>query len=189
VNECPRNGMSRIDRERPRTVKVRGLSLYRSYVAIARPRIGFTVKGRFRGCPSKPLYCPHEDGEYAVVNTTTFLRWFGLSRVAFGLWLTLAPAKPGEIWFGSKEHAAPTTIALRGLGARDVSLGVGLASDPRPQSTWVRVGIFADVVDAISAILMRDRLPERRFLVGVIGGSLYAVIGAIVALRSSYSGR
>jgi hypothetical protein len=152
-------------------------------------RIRVFAKARFRGRWSKPLSRPHEDGEDSDVNTTTFLRWFGLSRVAFGLWLTVAPSKPGEMWFGSREHAAPTTIVLRGLGARDVGLGAGLAGDPRPESTWLRIGIFADVVDAISAILLRDRLPGKRFLVGLIGGGLYAVIGAVVALRSANSGR
>lgn len=114
------------------------------------------------------------------MNKSTVLRGFGLSRVAFGLWLALAPQKPGEMWFGGAEHPASTSALLRSVGGRDVGLGLGLASDPRPGSPWVKVGIIADAVDAVAVVLNRDRLPTKNFMTGLLGALLYTVVAAVV---------
>lgn len=124
-----------------------------------------------------------------MVSSSTFLRWFGLSRVVFGLWLAVAPQKPGELWFGNVEHPASTSALLRSVGARDVGLGSGLAADPHPRSMWLRASILADVVDAVAAVLSRDRVPAKNFLTVLTGASLYAVVGAIVAIRGTTSSR
>lgn len=117
------------------------------------------------------------------MNSSTLLRWFGLSRVAFGLWLVLAPQKPGELWFGSAQRPASTSALLRSMGARDIGLGLGLAADPQPGSAWLRANILADVVDAAAAVAIRDRVPARNFLTGLIGAALYALIGVLLAVR------
>jgi hypothetical protein len=117
------------------------------------------------------------------METPWLLRIFGLSRVAFGAWLALAPSKPGELWFGDAHPGPSTAVLLRSVGGRDVGLGLGLASDPRPSSLWLRVGILADAVDAAAAVLNRDRIPPKNFLTGFLGGLSYAVIGAVIAIR------
>ena len=65
-------------------------------------------------------------------------------------------------------------------------MGIGLASDPKSTSTststLLQVGILADLIDAAAALLIRDRIPEKNFRTGFGGGSLYAVIGAVIAL-------
>jgi len=63
-------------------------------------------------------------------------------------------------------------------------VGIGLASDPKSTSTstLLQVGILADLIDAAAALLIRDRIPEKNFRTGFGGGSLYAVIGAVIAL-------
>lgn len=122
---------------------------------------------------------------WVFVKISTFLRLLGLSRLAFGLWLALAPQKPGELWFGGGAQSASTSALLRSVGARDVGLGLGLVADPRPGSSWLRAGILADVVDAAAAVLIRDRVPARNAMTGLIGAALYAVIGTIVAVRRS----
>jgi hypothetical protein len=119
------------------------------------------------------------------VNSSTFLRWFGLSRVAFGLWLAVAPQKPGELWFGGAEHPASTSALLRSVGGRDIGLGLGLAADPHPASIWLRAGIIADVVDGLGATLIRGRVPTKNFLTGLIGAAIYAVIGGMIAVRGT----
>lgn len=114
------------------------------------------------------------------------LRLFGLSRAAFGAWLALAPEKPGELWFGDSNPAASTTVLLRSVGARDVGLGLGLAAEPTPGSSWLGAGILADLADAAAALTVRDRVPLKNFLTGFLGGLSYAVIGAAIAIRGRY---
>lgn len=114
---------------------------------------------------------------------TNALRLFGLSRLGFGAWLLLAPARPGQLWFGSGELPASTAALLRSVGARDVALGIGLALDPRPRSAWVAGGILADAADAAAASLNMRRLPKANALTGLIGGGLYAAIGSALWLR------
>lgn len=117
------------------------------------------------------------------MTDTTFLRLFGLSRVAFGLWLAVAPQKPGQMWFGDREPSASTTALVRSVGGRDVGLGLGLAANPRPESMWLRMGVLADVVDAGAALLVRDRVPVKNFLTGFLGALLYVVIGVVMVSR------
>lgn len=100
--------------------------------------------------------------------------------MAFGLWLALAPGKPGEMWFGDKQHPASTSALLRSVGARDISLGLGLAADPRPDSRWLTAGFVADVGDVVAAVLIRDRVPTKNFLTGLLGALAYTVIGGLV---------
>jgi hypothetical protein len=118
----------------------------------------------------------------SAVTTSTFLRVFGLSRVGFGLWLAIAPNRPGHLWFGSETHPPSTAVLLRSVGGRDVGLGLGLASDPRPGSIWLKVGILADLVDALAVLLVRDRVPARNLWTGFAGGLAYAVTGTVIAL-------
>jgi hypothetical protein len=86
------------------------------------------------------------------------------------------------MWFGSAQHPASTSALLRSVGARDVGLGLGLVADPRPGSAWLRAGIAADIGDAVAALLIRDRVPTKNFLTGLLGASLYTAIGALVAV-------
>jgi hypothetical protein len=123
------------------------------------------------------------------MTISTIVRLFGLSRAGFGLWLALAPRKPGEMWFGNSEHPASTTALLRSVGGRDVGLGLGLIADPAPDSLWLRVGILADAVDAGAALLVRDRVPKKNFLTGFLGGLSYAAIGAVIMLRGRKADR
>lgn len=110
------------------------------------------------------------------------MRVFGLSRAAFGLWLMLAPRRPGEMWYGDSNPAASTTALLRSVGGRDVGIGLGLASNPTPDSLWLKVGILADVVDAAAALLASRRVPRKNAGIGFGGAAAYAVIGGVVML-------
>lgn len=120
-----------------------------------------------------------------MVKDAILLRLFGLSRVAFGLWLVIAPQKPGELWFGSAEHPPSTSALLRSVGGRDVGLGLGLALSPQNGLLWLRAGILADIVDAVAGVLVRDRVPTKNVLTSFIGGLLYAVIGTVLVRRPS----
>ena len=118
-----------------------------------------------------------------TVDDATVARWFGMSRAAFGLWLSLAPHKPAELWFGDGALPASTSALLRSVGARDIGLGLGLASNPPRDSMWLHAGIVADVGDAAAAVLARRRVPAKNFLTGFLGALVYAVVGVILAVR------
>lgn len=97
--------------------------------------------------------------------------------MAFGLWLVLAPQRPGELWFGNPGPEASTTALLRSVGGRDVGIGLGLAANPNPDSLWLKAGIAADLVDAVAAVLASRRIPLKNVLIGVVGAAGYAAVG------------
>lgn len=116
------------------------------------------------------------------VSTPTFIRIFAASRVALGAWLSAAPTRPSQMWFGTDELPPSNSVLIRSVGARDIGLGLGLAADPSPTSQWLKAGILADVVDATAALLVRERVPRRNFLTGFLGALVYALIGVAIAV-------
>lgn len=100
----------------------------------------------------------------------------------------LAPQRPGELWFGEPNPEASTTALLRSVGGRDVSIGLGLAADPTPDSLWLKAGILADVVDASAALLASRRIPRKNALIGFGGAAAYTIIGSLI-VRNGRSNR
>lgn len=117
------------------------------------------------------------------MTDATLLRWFGLSRVAFGLWLTLAPQKPGELWFGGTTLPVSSSSLLRSVGARDIGLGLGVATSPEHDLRWLQAGIIADIGDVAATALARNRLPTKNFLTGFLGALAYTAVGTVFVLR------
>lgn len=122
---------------------------------------------------------------WSAVKLSTVLRIFGMSRVTVGLWLALAPKVAGEKWFGSANQPDSTTALLRSVGGRDVGLGLGLAIDPRATSSLLAIGVVSDVVDAIAAMLVHDRMPRKNLRAAVSIAAIYAGIGTAIMWRTS----
>jgi hypothetical protein len=118
------------------------------------------------------------------MTISALVRMFGLSRSAFGLWLALAPRRPGRLWFGDHNPDAAITALLRSVGGRDTGIGLGLAANPTPDSLWLKVGIVADVVDAAAALLVSRRIPRKNALIGLGGAAAYAILGSMLMLSS-----
>lgn len=103
-------------------------------------------------------------------------------RIALGVALFVAPRRAARGWIGRDADAVGTTAAVRGLGARDVALGVGLlaASNPgddhRDLHRWLEAGIVADAADAAATVLM-GRPDVRRGGVVVLAASGAALGG------------
>jgi hypothetical protein len=106
-------------------------------------------------------------------------------RVAYGLALLIAPGKvAGNRWLGPGARRPAATVALRGLGAREVAVhGIALATlarggDVRP---WLAASAAGDRADVASAFISRDGLPEGSAVAtaAVAGGS--AALTAAVA--------
>ncbi|MGD1281509.1 hypothetical protein ACKUUI_05085 [Mycobacterium seoulense] len=117
------------------------------------------------------------------MTTSTLIRAFGLSRMALGLWLALAPQRPGELWFGEPDPPASGTALLRCVGGRDLGIGLGLTANATPDSLWLRVGILADVIDGVATLAASRQMPRAGALVGFLGATAYSVIG-ILMLRA-----
>ena len=106
-------------------------------------------------------------------------------RVAYGAALLIAPGKvAGNRWLGPGAHQPAATVALRGLGAREVALhGIALALLARGDAVrpWLAASIAGDLADVAAAFASSDGLPDgsASATAAVAGGS--AALTAVVA--------
>ena len=106
-------------------------------------------------------------------------------RVAYGLALLVAPGKvAGNRWLGPGAHQPAATVALRGLGAREVAVhGIALVELARggPVRPYLAASIVGDLADITAAFASRGGLPEGSptATAAVAGGS--AALTAAVA--------
>jgi hypothetical protein len=106
-------------------------------------------------------------------------------RVAYGAALLIAPGKvAGNRWLGPGAYQPAATVALRGLGAREVAVHgialVALAKDA-PVRPYLAASFIGDVADVGAAFVSRDGLPKNSpaATAAVAGGS--AALTAAVA--------
>ena len=106
-------------------------------------------------------------------------------RVAYGAGLLFAPGKvAGNRWLGPGARRPAATVALRGLGAREVALhGIALAALSRgaPLRPWLAASIAGDLADVVATFASRGGLPpgSPAATAAVAGGS--AALTAAVA--------
>lgn len=104
-------------------------------------------------------------------------------RILVGATLVVAPGRAVSAWTG----APPTTaarMAARGLGARDVILGVGALAALAGQGSagrWLRGGALADAADFVTTLAAFGDLPKARRLLWLVTAGTAAVVGARVA--------
>jgi hypothetical protein len=112
-------------------------------------------------------------------------RWLAAARVAIGGALLVAPGLAGSRWIGEAAHQRSAKVVIRGLGARDVVLGLGTfrAIDRgAPVAPWLQAGMLSDGVDFVATTLAIRDLPWRASVptLGIAGS---AVALAARALR------
>lgn len=106
-------------------------------------------------------------------------------RVAYGAALLIAPGKvAGNRWLGPGARQPAATVALRGLGAREVALhGVALAELARggPVRPYLAASFIGDLADIAATFSSREGLPDGSApaTAAVAGGS--AALTAAVA--------
>lgn len=106
-------------------------------------------------------------------------------RIAYGAALLIAPGKvAGNRWLGPGAYQPAATVALRGLGAREVAVhGIALAVLCRGGAVrpWLAASVAGDLADVGAALLSRDGLPTNSpaATAAVAGGS--AALTAAVA--------
>jgi hypothetical protein len=85
-------------------------------------------------------------------------------RIAYGLALVIAPGKvAGKRWLGPGAYGPAATVALRGLGAREVAVhGIALARLNRGESVkpWLAASALGDFADVAAAFASKDGLPD-----------------------------
>jgi hypothetical protein len=107
-------------------------------------------------------------------------------RVAYGAALLIAPGKvAGNRWLGPGAHQPAATVALRGLGAREVALhGIALAMLARdaPLRPWLAASIAGDLADIAAAFASGKGLPEGSpAATAVVAGGSAALTAAVAA--------
>jgi hypothetical protein len=112
-------------------------------------------------------------------------RALGAGRVALGTAMVAAPGTVTRRWLGPETEDDPgRAIAVRGLGARDVVLGIGLLTalrsgvNPRRAARWLEAGVVADLADAASTLVEGVEDTDRTAAVGLALGA--AALGTVV---------
>jgi hypothetical protein len=107
-------------------------------------------------------------------------------RVAYGVALLVAPGKvAGGRWLGPGARGPAATVALRGLGAREVAVhGIALAALARGAAVrpWLAASIAGDLADIGAAFASRDGLPDgSAAATAVVAGASGALTAAVAA--------
>lgn len=106
-------------------------------------------------------------------------------RVAIGVALLALPGAVTRTWAGpAADHPGPRLLG-RAVGARDLTLGMGVIGaldrgDPRA-ADWIRASAVADLGDAAATVLAYRHLPRRRRFLVLALATGAAVTGFIAA--------
>lgn len=115
-------------------------------------------------------------------------RGLAAARAAAGVALVAAPDATTRRWLGTASEGDPgRQTAVRGLGARDVVLGVGMlaalrsGNGVRQAARWLEAGIVADLADAASTALAEDLDTPKALPLAIALGA--AGLGAAIRSR------
>lgn len=106
-------------------------------------------------------------------------------RVVYGVALLLAPERLARRWLGPDSARAPTQVALRGLGAREIVVhGAALVAASRGDRLggYFAASVAGDLADVVATVLGGPELPEGsvKATVVVAGGSALLTAGVAV---------
>lgn len=112
------------------------------------------------------------------------VRNLAIGRIAFGAAMILLPRFVGTRWVGPDGAASGAKVITRGLGARDLALGVltlEAVDDDRPVDRLIELGVFCDAVDAVSTLVAGGSVPFARRIgtVLVAGGAAAVGLGVL----------
>lgn len=102
-------------------------------------------------------------------------RLLACGRIGIGLALFAAPRTAARLWLGH-DISPGAGILARGLGARDLAIGVGtlVALDgDRDVDPWMDAAAAADTADAAAALLARDEVDGK-----VVAGTVVVALGS-----------
>jgi hypothetical protein len=90
--------------------------------------------------------------EWSDEDLARGLAWL---RVLAGLLLFFMPKFATHRWTGESADDAPTELAVRGMGVRDVAIGAGLLTALErgtPARGWLEAGAMVDAGDALGTL-------------------------------------
>jgi hypothetical protein len=111
------------------------------------------------------------------MDPATTARAAGAARAAIGVALLAAPGPAAKRWLGDVAERPSAQVAIAGVGARDLVLGLGsvwaAGGRKRDARSWLIGSGVADVVDLVSALRARDELNTAALIgtVALAGGS------------------
>lgn len=115
------------------------------------------------------------------------VKLYAIGRIAFGVASLAAPAITGATLAGPGGALPDAQAFLRGMGSREIGLGLGLLAAIRtggPVRRWVIAGLLADSGDLAGiATAWRHMPPSKRWL-GVVtaGAAAAAGVGVLAGL-------
>jgi hypothetical protein len=112
---------------------------------------------------------------------------YALGRAAFGAALLAAPGPSGRALSGAGGTTPDAQSFVRGIGGRELGLGLGLLAAMRAGHTirpWLVAGVLADAGDLTGiAGAWRGLAPDKRLPGAALAGA--AAIGGLVLLGAS----
>jgi hypothetical protein len=108
-------------------------------------------------------------------------------RIGYAAALLVAPERTARPWLGKVTEEAGTTIAVRGLGARDLALSAGAlasAASGRPARAWLAACAASDAADLLATLVADgDRLPPKAKPGTVAAAGIFGAAAAVLATR------
>ena len=111
------------------------------------------------------------------MDPATTARAAGAARIAIGVALLAAPGPAAKRWLGDVSERPGAQVAISGLGARDLVLGLGtvwaLGGRKRDVRPWLVGSAVADTADLVSTLRAREGLSTAALIgtVALAGGS------------------
>lgn len=110
------------------------------------------------------------------MDAETVARNFALIRVVIGTAFAAAPERSVRSWIGPDAGRPGAQLVTRGLGARDVAIGLGTLRALRQGDSpgpWTVAALLSDAIDLVATLAVAGSLPRSARLVGVgmTGGS------------------
>jgi len=111
-------------------------------------------------------------------------RLLGVVRMAVGAVLLVTPRLGARLWTGERNPSATTVLAARGMGGRDLALGIGLVTaleKGTPARGWLEAGVVADASDTFGALVSSGELPLLRRLATLVTAAGAVLLGLRLA--------
>jgi len=116
------------------------------------------------------------------MDLPTIARAAAAGRAAIGVALLAAPGPAARRWLGDVSERPEAQVAIAGLGARDLALGLGtlwaLGGRKRAPRPWLIASAIADAADLVSAVRWREGLTTAS------GAATAATAGGSAALHA-----
>ena len=105
-------------------------------------------------------------------------RLLGAGRALFGAIALVAPGLATRVWTGPGTDTFGARVLARGLGARDLAVGMGTLvalEDDEAVAKWLQAGAIADLGDVFGLLSSFGQLPRwRRWAsLATAGGAAY----------------